>query len=668
MPEIGDELHHFGWNACSSALCPWAPHPHVERRYLLVPGLRSSRIHVVDVKEDPRAPKVVKVIEAEEIARKAGYSRPHTVHCGPDGIYVSALGNPERRRPGRRVPARPRRLLGQGRLGGGPRPAGARLRLLVAPQLRHGDHQRVGDAGDGRGRPRRRAAARQPLRPPAPRVGPRQPPRTCRRSTSAPEHQMVLELRPAHDPVEGATGSSASSPRPPTCRRRVWLWSRAEDGTVSAEKVITIPAEPAEADQLPPILQPFGAVPPLVTDIALSVDDRSLYVSCWGTGELKRFDVTDPRAPRETGSVRLGGIVGAGAAPRRRARSTAGRRWCEVSRDGRRVILTNSLYAAWDAQFYPEGIDGWLVKLDAGEDGSLVARPRPVRRVQRRASAPGPAAGRRRLLRLVLLPGSLMGGLWPWVLMALLGAYHGLNPAMGWLFAVALGMQEGDRRAVLRALPPIALGHEAAIALAAALVLGLGVLADTSALKIGAGVVARRLRDLPLRQAARALPLGAARVIACELALVVVPHGDRARRGADGRARAARRGRGGRGGAQRPHARLASPSRASRSPRAASPCCLHVGAMLAVMGHHGAARLRPLGPVRAAADVGQSRRRMGRRVRPRGHPDDGHLTAIRRRAGPDALATLAAPRAISSAGRAPPRQGGGHWFEPSIAH
>src|ERR687890_65461 len=61
-----------------------------------------------------------------------------------------------------------------------------------------------------------------------------------------------------------------------------------------------------------------------------------------------------------------------------------------------------------------------------------------------------------------------MHGLWPWVLMALLGAYHGLNPAMGWLFAVALGMQEGSRRAVLRALPPIAVGHEAAVALAGA--------------------------------------------------------------------------------------------------------------------------------------------------------------------------------------------------------
>ena len=40
----GDEFHHFGWNACSSCLCPQMPHPHVERRYLVVPGLRSSRI------------------------------------------------------------------------------------------------------------------------------------------------------------------------------------------------------------------------------------------------------------------------------------------------------------------------------------------------------------------------------------------------------------------------------------------------------------------------------------------------------------------------------------------------------------------------------------------------------------------------------------------------
>src|SRR3954452_2999364 len=100
MPNVGDELHHFGWNACSSALCLWAAHPHVERRYLLVPGLRSSRMHIIDVKEDPANPKIVKVIEPDELEHKTGYSRPHTSHCGPDGIYFSALGAPGGDGPG----------------------------------------------------------------------------------------------------------------------------------------------------------------------------------------------------------------------------------------------------------------------------------------------------------------------------------------------------------------------------------------------------------------------------------------------------------------------------------------------------------------------------------------------------------------------------------------
>src|SRR5262245_51038660 len=100
MPNAGDELHHFGWNACSSCLCPNAPHPHAERRYLVVPGLRSSRIHILDTKPNPKKPKIVKVIEPEEVADKAGYTRPHTVHCGPEGIYVAALGNREGKGPG----------------------------------------------------------------------------------------------------------------------------------------------------------------------------------------------------------------------------------------------------------------------------------------------------------------------------------------------------------------------------------------------------------------------------------------------------------------------------------------------------------------------------------------------------------------------------------------
>src|ERR671933_1366222 len=100
MPNVGVELHHFGWNACSSALCPYAPHPHIERRYLIVPGLRSSRLHVIDTKPDPREPRIVKVIEPDELYERTGYSRPHTIHCGPEGTYVSALGAPDGEGPG----------------------------------------------------------------------------------------------------------------------------------------------------------------------------------------------------------------------------------------------------------------------------------------------------------------------------------------------------------------------------------------------------------------------------------------------------------------------------------------------------------------------------------------------------------------------------------------
>ncbi|MGB8994405.1 MAG: selenium-binding protein SBP56-related protein, partial [Pseudonocardiaceae bacterium] len=153
----------------------------------------------------------------------------------------------------------------------------------------------------------------------------------------------------------------------------VWRWHRAGD-TWAVDKVITIPAEPADPDLLPPALKPFGAVPPLVTDINLSVDDQRLYVSCFGTGELKQYDVSDPAAPKETGSVRLGGIVGRVAHPHQPDQPLAGGpQMVEVSRDGRRIYLTNSLYGAWDDQFYPDGVGAWLAKIDTGSTGAGLA-------------------------------------------------------------------------------------------------------------------------------------------------------------------------------------------------------------------------------------------------------------------------------------------------------
>jgi selenium-binding protein 1 len=371
MPNRGDELHHFGWNACSSALCPYAPHPHVERRYLLLPGLRSSRVHVVDTKPDPRRPTLVKTIEPEEIADRAGYSRPHTVHCGPDGIYVSALGAPDGDGPGGIFVIDHDTFAVKGRfeLDRGPQFLAYdfwwHLGYDVAITSEWGTPNMVegGVVGDilmkgGYGHrlhvwdlPRRRH--RQVI-------------------DLGSEQQMVLELRPAHDPTRayGFVGVVVSLK---DLSASVWTWYL--DGSQWAvKKVIEIPAEPADPEQLPPVLKPFGAVPPLVTDINLSLDDRWLYVSCWGTGELKRYDVSDPFAPREVASVRLGGIVRRtgidGSGP-----LNGGPQMVELSRDGRRVYLTNSLYAAWDAQFYPEGIKSWFVKLDADPSGGLQLDP-----------------------------------------------------------------------------------------------------------------------------------------------------------------------------------------------------------------------------------------------------------------------------------------------------
>lgn len=78
---------------------------------------------------------------------------------------------------------------------------------------------------------------------------------------------------------------------------------------------------------------------------------------------------------------------------------------------------------------------------------------------------------------------------WPWLALVGLGAFHGVNPAMGWLFAVALGLHRGSRRVVLTSLVPIALGHALAIALVAFAVVALGLALDQRAIQLAAGVV-----------------------------------------------------------------------------------------------------------------------------------------------------------------------------------
>jgi methanethiol oxidase len=374
MPNTGDELHHFGWNACSSCLCPYAPHPHMERRYLVVPGLRSSRIHILDTKADPATPRLVKVIEPREVADRTGYSRPHTTHCGPDGIYMNALGAPGGDGPGGIFVIDPRNFDITGawekdrgsqhlaydfwwHLGydtmitsewGTPNMVenGVNPELLLAGKYGHSLH--IWDL--------QRRTHQQTL-------------------DLGAEYQMVLELRPAHDPRKayGFVGVVTSLK---DLSSSIWTWYRTDTNQWAVKKVIEIPAEPAAADDLPPLLKGFGAVPPLVTDINLSLDDRFLYVSCWGTGEMQQYDVSDPFTPRLTGSVHIGGIVRHATHPSFANKPlNGGPQMVEISRDGRRVYFTNSLYASWDAQFYPEGIRGWMAKLDVQPEGGCGLDP-----------------------------------------------------------------------------------------------------------------------------------------------------------------------------------------------------------------------------------------------------------------------------------------------------
>jgi hypothetical protein len=78
---------------------------------------------------------------------------------------------------------------------------------------------------------------------------------------------------------------------------------------------------------------------------------------------------------------------------------------------------------------------------------------------------------------------------WPWFMFAGLGIFHGVNPAMGWLFAVALGLHRGSRRAVLLALPPMAVGHALAIWLVTASLVAIGAVVNMVAIHLAAGSI-----------------------------------------------------------------------------------------------------------------------------------------------------------------------------------
>lgn len=355
MPNTGDELHHFGWNACSSCHGDAS----AERGFLIVPGLKSSRIHIVDVRE-PTRPKLHKVIEPEEVIAKTGLTAPHTVHCLGKEIIISMLGDKDGEGPGGFLTMdqdfnltgrweksldgmhynydfwyQPRHNVMVSSEFGAPAAYNPGFKLEDVAAGRYGQRLHFWDFAERR---------------------------IARTVDLGADGLIPLETRFHHDPdsSHGYVGVALSS--------NVYHWHKNGQGW-QIEKVIQ--EEPVEIEGFPVPL------PPLITDILLSMDDRFMYFSNWLHGDLRQYDITDPARPKLTGQVWIGGMLG--RAPEINGhRIAGGPQMIQLSLDGKRLYCTTSLLSTWDNQFYPamDDLGSCLLQIDCDTDqGGLTINP-----------------------------------------------------------------------------------------------------------------------------------------------------------------------------------------------------------------------------------------------------------------------------------------------------
>jgi selenium-binding protein 1 len=345
MPKVGDELHHFGWNICSS--CHGKPG---DRRYLIVPGLKSGRIHVVDAK-DPLALKMHTVIEPEDIAKKADLSAPHTVHCLPSGeIMISMLGTAKGDGPGGFLLLDDKYEV-KGRWEKDTKGMNFNYDFWYQPK-----HNVM--VSSEWGAPKTFAPGPNFDDVKAGKYGQRihlwdWKERKIRQSFDLGAAAVPLEVRFAHDPAKavGYVGAALSS--------EIWKFEPGPQAdTWDARKMIVL--TPRDTDKFP-----GGRAPALISDLILSMDDRFLYVSAWLHGKIYQYALSDPTHLKMVGTVQLGGLIEKPGKLKEKE-LTGGPQMLQLSLDGKRLYVTNSLYSTWDNAFYPDlGARGsWMVQID----------------------------------------------------------------------------------------------------------------------------------------------------------------------------------------------------------------------------------------------------------------------------------------------------------------
>uniref|UniRef100_A0A3B4WCR9 Methanethiol oxidase n=1 Tax=Seriola lalandi dorsalis TaxID=1841481 RepID=A0A3B4WCR9_SERLL len=316
MPNLRDELHHTGWNACSSCFGDASK----KRNRLILPSLVSSRVYVVDVGTNPRAPQIHKMVEPVDLYWKCNLANPHTSHCLGNGqIMISCLGDPS----------------GNGK-GGFILLDGETFEVV-------GNWEHPGDAVpfgyDFWYQPRHNVMIST--------------------EWGAPK-ALAGGFNPAHV-MEGHYGS-ALHVWDWTTHRRLQTLDLGEEGGIPLEVRFLHDPDATEGYvgcALPSTVFRFYKTPVrLITDILISLDDRFLYFSNWLHGDVRQYDITDRRKPRLVGQVFLGGsIVSDGPVkvledPENQPQPPP--RIIKLSLDGRRLYLTTSLFSSWDKQFYPD--------------------------------------------------------------------------------------------------------------------------------------------------------------------------------------------------------------------------------------------------------------------------------------------------------------------------
>uniref|UniRef100_A0A8D3DSA8 Methanethiol oxidase n=1 Tax=Scophthalmus maximus TaxID=52904 RepID=A0A8D3DSA8_SCOMX len=353
MPNLKDELHHSGWNACSSCFGDATK----SRNRLILPSLISSRIYVVDVGTDPRAPRLHKMVEPVDLYWKCNLANPHTSHCLANGqIMISCLGDPSGDGKGGFVllDGETFEVVGNWEHPGEAAPFGydfwyqPRHNVMISTEW---------------GAPKALAGGFNPAHVKEGQYGSSlhvwdwTTHRKLQTLDLGEEGAIPLEVRFLHDPdaTEGYVGCALQS--------NVFRFFKTPDGEWSSEKVISVPSKKVEGWALP-------EMPGLITDILISLDDRFLYFSNWLHGDIRQYDITDRKNPRLVGQVFLGGsIVSDGPVrvldpenPQPRPLVIKGRRvsggpqMLQLSLDGRRLYVTTSLFSNWDKQFYPDMI------------------------------------------------------------------------------------------------------------------------------------------------------------------------------------------------------------------------------------------------------------------------------------------------------------------------